>query len=33
LEFGEISTLVKLFVGVVHSPSIVNIWKVAWTKQ
>ena len=28
-EFGEISTLVKLFVGVVHSPSIVNIWKVA----
>ena len=33
LEFGEISTLVKLFVGVVHSSSIVNIWKVAWTKQ
>ena len=29
LEFGEISTLVKRFVGVVHSPSIVNIWKVA----
>ena len=32
LEFCEISTLVKLFVGVVHSPFIVNIRKSRMNK-
>ncbi len=32
LEFGEISTRVKLFVGVVHLPFIVNIRKSRMNK-